>query len=288
VRLLVLGSTGLLGQALMAEARSRGVEAVGAARSGADHEVDVGDAGALVALADETAPSAIVNCAAIVDLAACEAEPGEAYAVNARPAGVLAEWVREHGGGLVQVSTDHYWTGDGAEKHDESAPVRLINEYARTKFAGERLALTAPDALVVRTNVVGRRGWEARPTFAEWALEALESRRPMTLFEDFFTSSLDSGSCAAAVLDLLEVGAAGVVNVASSQVASKKGFVEALARAMGVGEPDATPGSVKGMSPPRAESLGLDVSRAQAQLGRPLPTLDETVNALVSTARERA
>ncbi len=63
----------------------------------------------------------------------------------------------------MQISTDHYFCGQGDLKHDESAPVTLLNEYARTKYAGEAFALTNPEACVIRTNVVGFRGWEVRP-----------------------------------------------------------------------------------------------------------------------------
>jgi dTDP-4-dehydrorhamnose reductase len=283
--LLVLGSTGLLGQALVATARGRGVATVGLARSNADLAVDVRDTDALAAAVDAAAPDAVVNCAALVDLGACERDPGVAYAVNARPAGLLAEATAARGARLVQISTDHYWTGDGSRRHAEDAAVRVLNEYARTKLAGEALALTAPAALVVRTNIVGARGWAGRPTFAEWAFEMLESGAEMTLFDDFFTSSIDTASCATAVLDLLERETSGVVNVAASEVSSKRQFVDALASAMGLSAPDAASGAVAGMAPPRAESLGLDVSLAESLLGRSLPDRAEVARALVTERR---
>jgi dTDP-4-dehydrorhamnose reductase len=158
--------------------------------------------------------------------------------------------------------------------------VRLLNEYARAKYAGEMFALTNPTSLVVRTNIVGLRHWPGRPTFAEWALNALEDVRPITLYEDFFTSSMHSRACAKAILDLLEAGVTGLVNVASSQVASKRTFVEALAHAFGVA-PRAESGSVRELVPRRAESLGLDVGRAERLLGRRLPDLQTTVDAIV-------
>lgn len=286
MRLLVLGATGLLGQAVMACAARRGVEAVGAAREGADAAVDVVDADALAALVGRTGADVVVNCAALVDLRACEADPGAAYRVNARPAAIVAEAVTRFGGRLVQVSTDHYWTGDRDRKHDERAPVRLLNEYARAKLAGEALALARGDSLVVRTNIVGVRGWADRPTFAEWALDMLESGRQMTLFEDFYTSSFDAPSCAAALLDLVDAEAVGLLNVASSEVASKRAFVEALADAAGLPAPPAQSGSVAGLEPARAESLGLDVARAESILGRRLPGLTDVARAVVAERRE--
>jgi dTDP-4-dehydrorhamnose reductase len=187
---------------------------------------------------------------------------------------------------FVHVSADHFFSGDAASAHDERAPVRLVNEYARTKFAAEGLALAAPGALVLRTNVTGFRGWKGQPTFAEWAIDAIESRAPLTLFDDYYTSTLDSETLARATFDLIERDAAGLLNVASSQVASKLEFMHELARALGTPLPSFQRGSVRTLRTRRAESLGLDVRRAEAILQRPLPSLREVCDALVALRGE--
>jgi dTDP-4-dehydrorhamnose reductase len=279
--LLILGCTGLLGQALMAEAQSRGWPCSGLARSGADHEVDVSETAALEALLRELSPSAIVNCIAITNHQTCEEDPALAYLLNSRTPALLASISAELGVRFVQISSDHYFTGDGSSAHSESADVTLLNEYARSKYAGEQLALTNPAALVVRTNIVGMRRWPQRPTFAEWAISAIENGEPMTLFDDFFTSSMHVRACSAAVLDLLDIDATGLINVASSEVSSKQRFVRALARALDVELDDVGVGSVRALTPVRAESLGLDVTRAENLLGRRLPDLAATIAAIV-------
>lgn len=280
-RLLVLGATGLLGQAMLARAGDRGWSCTGAARSGSGHDVDVTDLSTLAELIHAISPTLLVNCVALTDLAACEERPGDAYTVNARVPALLADLALKNSIGLVQISSDHYFTGDGAATHSETTRVRLLNEYARTKYAGEAFALTAPSALVVRTNIVGLRGWPGRPTFAEWALDALEHARPVSLFDDFYTSSMHSHACADAVLDLVQCHAVGLLNVASTQVSSKYEFVRALARVAGLELTAGRRGSVRELRPRRAESLGLDVSRAERLLGRPLPGLEDTVRAIV-------
>ncbi len=286
-RLLVLGSTGLLGQAFLAEAHTRAQACWGVARAASDYELDLSNAtalDALEALALELRPSAIVNCVAVTSLAACEADAGLAFRINARIPALLAQLAREVHVKLVHVSTDHYFSGDGARAHDEHAEVQLLNEYARSKYAGERLALTDPTALVVRTNIVGLRRWAASPTFAEWALEAIASPRPIVLFDDFFTSSISARACAAAILDLVRADARGLINVASREVSSKRSFVLALAQQLQVELDDVSSASVRELLPRRAESLGLDVGRAEALLERPLPDLADTVAAVAREA----
>jgi dTDP-4-dehydrorhamnose reductase len=283
MKCLVLGATGMLGRALVAEARRRQIDTVGAGRSGPDVKVDMCDEVALREAVARIGPAVVINSAALVGLAECESRPDVAYAVNARAVALLVELCREHSTRLVQVSTDHYFSDDGRVRHDEHAPIRLVNEYARTKLAGEAFALTRSDSLVIRTNVTGFRGNDRAPTFVEWAITAIEADERMTLFDDFYTSTMAARDFAIALFDLIESRASGLLNVASSQVASKREFVEALAERLGCPLSNPVSGSVWELRPRRAESLGLDVRRAEQRLGRPLPGLLESVETLVSS-----
>ncbi len=128
---------------------------------------------------DNACADLVVNAAAMTAIDECERDPGLAYAVNARAVAVMSAHCRSSGAAFVHVSTDHFFSGDRDRRHDEHAPVRLVNEYARTKFAGEAFARTYPDALVLRTNVTGLRDWMGRPTFAEWVFDALRRRAPL-------------------------------------------------------------------------------------------------------------
>ena len=110
----------------------------------------------------------------------------------------------------------------------------------------------------------------------------------MTLFDDFYTSTIDVDTLAPTLLDLAGRDVAGVLNVASRQVSSKKTFVEALARAMDIDLDWAKTASVRNMKVARAESLGLDVSRAEAVLGYRLPDLTAVARRLVVRWRRPA
>ena len=88
-----------------------------------------------------------------------------------------------------------FFPAQNGTAHSETDQVTLVNEYARTKFAGEAMALTSPHALVLRTSIVGIRGGQPLSA-AEWAIQAVSNDEEMTLFHDAWTSSIDTPSFA--------------------------------------------------------------------------------------------
>lgn len=285
VKVLLLGCTGLLGQAVGREAIARGYTLLAAARRNAPILCDIGDDGALAKVLDTHRPDLVVNCAALADIEACEKDRDLAWRINARPLALLSEWSRNSGGRLIHISTDHYFIESGAGLHDENAIVHFVNEYARTKFAGEAFALTAPRALVLRTNIVGMRGWE-RLTFAEWAIDVALNDRPATLFSDVYVSSIDVGALARAIFDLEARKASGLLNVAAGEVFSKDAFVRELSKQFDRPLTVARTELSGARSVGRANSLGLDVRRAEAVLNYKLPSLRQVVAAIVKQYRE--
>lgn len=284
MRILLLGATGLAGQAFHREAEDRGFDIRSVARSGADIACDISEVSSLQDVLSTEQPDAVVNAAALVNLATCEADPGQAWAVNARPAALLAEWSQRTGRPFLHISTDHFFAGTVRRAHSETDQVTLMNEYARTKFAGEAMALTSPHALALRTSIVGIRGSQPLST-AEWAIQAVCNDEKITLFRDAWTSSIDTSSFATAALDLLfKHNIRGLVNLASAEVYSKEDFIREIASQLGCTLSRATSGSVHDVLPGRASSLGLDVSYAQKILPYDLPVLSQVVAKIIKQA----
>ncbi len=284
---VVLGASGLLGQALMKALAQRGQAAVGLSRRTGVDLTALGSPQALAQALRPHAPSLVINAAAITQLGLCEQHPDAACALHARLPALLAAWSRSTGVPWVQVSTDHYFSGPENRLHDEHAPVLLLNAYARSKHAGEEIALQAPQALVVRTNIVGWRGWPGQPSFAEWAVAALQGGQPFDSYTDCWASSMEAGQCAAALLDLADRGTRGLLNLASRDSISKADFITGLARAMGLDSSamQRRPRPLGGL--PRANALGLNVLRAEKHLGRALPTAAQVAQALANTFMEQ-
>jgi len=285
---VIVGSTGLLGQALRSEAYRRGYQVFGLARSGADVNLDIQDTQKLLEALGHVQPKYIINAAALINLDECERNPARAHEINALAVKNIANYCQKHDVKLVQISTDHYFSGDGEVLHDEQAEVQLLNTYAKSKHEGELFAQSAPNSLILRTNIVGFRGWIGRPTFVEWAIKALYEGSPVTLFDDFFTSSIHVKAFAGSLFDLIDKNASGIFNLAAREVASKADFLLKLAHQLALPVSGCTFGSVHSVGGVlRADSLGLDVSKAETILGYPLPKMDEVIAELAREYRER-
>lgn len=289
-KILILGSTGMLGQALVNAAKIRNMNFYGMADSGADFNFDVQNDNVLTKLINDLRPDVVINTIAIVSIEKCESNPVLSYLVNTRPVGIIAKVCNEIGAYFIQVSTDHYFVGDKDKAHSELDRVVLINEYARTKYLAEALTLAYSNSLVLRTNIVGFKGDSKNPTFVEWVINAFINRTQIHLFNDFFTSSIDVNTFADIVFDkIYQKRPRGILNVASAEVFSKKNFIENLSTRLGFDvQNHSNESSVFSLNPHlRAESLGLRVSKVEHKLNCKMPTMKMVIDSLASEYESR-
>lgn len=96
----------------------------------------------------------VVNCAAYTSVEAAEDNAEEAMSVNRDGVRNIATICAERGIKLIHISTDFVFGGDVERRtpYLESDTPAPINIYGRTKAEGEREAMKAPEAIVLRTS----------------------------------------------------------------------------------------------------------------------------------------
>lgn len=100
-------------------------------------------------------PDVIVNAAAYTAVDKAESEPELAHAINAASVGALASAAKHAGALLIHYSTDYVFDGTKKGPYREDDPTAPVNEYGRSKLAGERaIEAAACDALILRTTWV--------------------------------------------------------------------------------------------------------------------------------------
>jgi dTDP-4-dehydrorhamnose reductase len=286
MRCLVLGGTGMLGQRVVREARSRGWAALGLARS----QGDVTDRGRLLGWAGAFRPEVVVNCAAHTKVDACETEPERAFAINEDGAANAAALARAAGARLVHVSTDYVFPGDGTAPYSEDAATGPLSVYGRSKLAGEARALAWERAVVVRTSWLFGPGG---PNFVATMAALIEAGKlPLRVVDDQVGCPTYTGFLARALLDLAALGATGIVHYRNREAVSWYAFAVAIAR---LWQPEAqvvpvTTAEFTRPAPRPAYSV-LDVGRFEQLAGRRVESwewgLVETLADLRDKRKER-
>jgi dTDP-4-dehydrorhamnose reductase len=224
MRCLVLGGTGMLGRAVVAEARSRGWAALGLSRAQGD--LDRRDD--LLGWAERFRPEVVVNCAAYTKVDAAETDKERALAVNGEGVANAAALAERAGARLVHISTDYVLDGAARTPYREDAPTAPLSVYGESKLAGERRALAYERSLVVRTSWLFGPGGHNFVATMVGLIEA--GRLPLRVVTDQEGCPTSTPSLARALLDLAAREASGIVNYQDREPVSWYAFAVEIAR----------------------------------------------------------
>jgi dTDP-4-dehydrorhamnose reductase len=269
---VITGCLGQLGHALAGELSAAGREI---AAAGDLPGLDIADrAGLALFLGGLAPPLVLVNAAAFTHVDRCEREPAAAWRANVEGPERLAEICQERGFGLVHVSTDYVFAGDGSRPYREDDPPSPRSEYGRSKLEGEKRVLArCPSALVVRTSWVFGRG---RNFIAAILAQAQERRRsgdrtPLRVVDDQRGRPTYAVDLAAGIRTLVEAGARGLYHVAGRGEATWWEVARASLDEAGFGDLGVDRIQTRDLSlaAPRPMYSVLDCSKAEALGVRP-------------------
>lgn len=282
----------MLAQALKKVALKESLEVLTISKEDGYNLIDIKNVYELKKIINNIKPELLFNTTGITDINYCEKNPDHAWLLHARLPAMLADWSRNTKIPWVHISTDHYYTDTNNKYHAESDAVAPMNEYSASKLAGEYLALTSPLALILRTNIIGKRGWKNNPNFAEWVFANLKNQNHFDGYIDTWTSSIEVGQFAFLALTLAKHGVIGLLNLACSESISKAEWIEKISRIAEFNSNNLnripTPNKIDG-EVRRANAMGLDCSKSKAILnnfGMTLPDSNMVAEALVNSFKD--
>lgn len=165
MRILVLGASGMLGNAVLRVIdEKQDWEVFGTVRSSnvgkyfSDRVArrlisgcDVENHDALVKVFVETRPNVVINCIGLIKQLAEAANPLHAIPINSLLPHRLARLCSLIGARLVHMSTDCVFSGEKGN-YSESDPSDAKDIYGKSKFLGE---VDYPYAITLRTSIIG-------------------------------------------------------------------------------------------------------------------------------------
>ncbi len=283
---LVTGVSGLLGSNAALDL-SAGHRVVGSARIapvGLPVEVvaaDLADPVSRSGLVRRAGADVVLHAAAVSTIEEADRDPALAHEVNVVASADLAAQAAEAGAAFVYISTDAVFDGARGAYSEDDAPAPR-STYGRTKLDGERAVLDShPGALVARVNFYG---WSpsGRRSLAEFFYSALSRGAAVNGFEDQVVSTLYAGALVEALAALLEVGASGIVHVASSEPTTKFSFGRRIAESFGYDPELVRPArSTDHLQIPRGTRLDLDTAKMESLLGHPADGQQASIDRLV-------
>jgi dTDP-4-dehydrorhamnose reductase len=225
MRLLVIGSAGMLGRAVARDAARLGHDVVALTHA----DLDITDAMSVARIVSAAEPDALINCAAWTDVDGAEAHEAMALRVNGHGAGNLAPAAAGVGARIVHVSTDYVFDGSKREPWLESDGVGPLQAYGRTKLSGEREVAAVAEHAIVRTAWLFGAGG---PNFVETMLRLASERDEVEVVADQRGRPTWTGHLAPALVELAERrGDVGVFHATGPQQCSWYEFaVEILHR----------------------------------------------------------
>ncbi|MBI1793564.1 MAG: SDR family oxidoreductase [Chloroflexi bacterium] len=277
MRLLITGASGLLGLNLALDA-GQSHDVTGVDRSTLKTvpfkviKADLLDPQA-VGRVLESKPEAVIHCAALANVDACESDPELARRMNAELPYELADACLRRKIRLVHISTDAVFDGQMESYYTESDRPNPLGVYAQTKYAGEQAVLQVnPLAIVARVNFYG---WSlsGRRSLAEFFVNNLSAGKTVNGFTDVIFCPMLVNHLGGVLLEMIEKGLHGLYHVVGPEAMSKYQFGVEIARKFGLKESLISPQSVdkSSLTARRSHNLWLSIHKLSTDLGHPLP-----------------
>jgi dTDP-4-dehydrorhamnose reductase len=208
MKVMILGGTGLLGQALMREWRGDEVVGLGAGN------VDIRNADKVREIVEQARPDWIVLAAAYTDVDGCESNQDLAFAVNRDGAVHVARAAKHTGAKLLFLSSDYVFDGKKNSPYEIEDVRNPQSVYGRTKAEAEiQLLEVLPRCCIVRTAWLFGIGGRCFPD----TILKLAARRPaLDVVNDQRGCPTYSVDLARAIIQLCRSEANRIVHVTNS------------------------------------------------------------------------
>jgi dTDP-4-dehydrorhamnose reductase len=197
MRIVIIGAGGRLGAALLREYRDK-FDVTGFSHA----QLDLSNLDAVRETLRATSCDVVINAAGFTKVDLCEAQPDQAFLINAEAPRVVAEICDEKNARLIHFSTDYVFDGAKSEAYTEEDEASPISIYGESKLAGEKNVLA-----VQNRNLVVRVSWvfgPDRPSFIDAMVQQAQENNQVDAVADKFstpTYTLDIAEMVKRILD---------------------------------------------------------------------------------------
>lgn len=291
MKILLTGSTGLVGRELAFAAAKGGSELVCAhhaypPEAGMPVLLDLGSSDSIRKALAANKPDVVIHAAALTDVEKCESDRELALAVNARATEAIAREAKRAGSHLVYVSTDYVFDGSKGSYREGDEP-NPVNFYGRSKLMGEFGVERFADSWCIARTSTPYGLHPRRKSFPVVVAEALSACREMKVVADQRTSPTHTANLSMMILELGARRFQGTLHVSSSTGISRLEFAARVAKELGLDEGLLVPASREqvGWRAIRPKDTSLDVSKAASCLAAKPESLEESLRKFIPSLK---
>ncbi len=200
MKILVFGSTGLIGTALEIVSRKKNIQCVGLGH----HDVDATDEQAVRKAIIEHRPTVVINSVVIIG-PPCEEDPLKAFQVNTLAAYYMARVCAQEDILFIQPSTHAVFDGTLDDFYTESDEPRPMNIYSGSKYLAEIFAANlCPKHYIVRFPTMFGPRRNQKGGFVDKMLARIKSGQELRVVVDKIDSLSYSIDIAGQILLMLD------------------------------------------------------------------------------------
>ena len=287
MKILVTGSTGLVGRQVVSDLENLGDTVYAAYHNskpeyGIPTQMDLTNLEKISESVSKLNPDAIIHLAAITDVDVCEKEQELAMKINAQATKILAKQAAKQKSFFVYISTDYVFDGmQGMRK--ESDKTNPISFYGKSKLEGELAVMNlASSWCIVRTSTP----FGLHPTkksFPVWIIENLLAHKQINVIVDQFTSPTYVPNLSKMLIEITKRQISDFIHLAGATKISRYEMAEMLSDKLNLEKKLLKPVSIDEMNwiAKRPKDSSLDVTKAVSILNEKPFIIEQAIDYFV-------
>ena len=232
IRILIIGSNGMLGQRLTEfflrsgnfEVMCVSAEPESYIQDVSYQPLDITQKNAVREVLLNFFPDFVINAAAFTGVDKAETERETAWKINVNGVENIALYSWTVDAQLIHISSDYIFDGTSGPYSEKAKPCP-IGYYGRTKLAGENSIRTSGVRFtIIRTNVLYGPAKYGRPDFVKWAVNSLKSGETIRIVTDQINNPTYIDDLVDAVNKIIEFKKEGIYNIGGKELLSRYDF----------------------------------------------------------------
>lgn len=232
IKVVVIGSNGLLGQTLVNKLYNNASYKLYAMAAGESRnsktpnlnyfEIDITDFSSIKLQLNLIAPDFIINAIAMTNVDTCEVEREQCDAINVQFVQALATISKEIDARLIHISTDFIFDGEKDAFYKETDTPKPVNYYGFSKLKAEQaIQKTISNFTILRTILVyGKVANMKRSNIVLWVKKSLENRETIRVINDQYRMPTYVGNLANACVLAMQKDAIGIFHISDKEYLS--------------------------------------------------------------------